>query len=960
MAASISLSSPPNSLPLPFPFLFYCQGETFHILAKNGGWWLGIRTTDPAAKGWLPCNYLSISDPNTGKFEKVEVTPRTQAGQVRPETISGAVSAAAGGSGSTVSTSFPSTKGKPLLFAIKALHKFDATQADGLSFAAGEVLSVIDKKDGWYRSINAGGKEGWVPSNYVVIIEGSEGGNKENESGESVAPTKSIAKSISNDAGSGGQSAIPSSSSSSSSSSSTNGTTQLSLSSPLVSISTVVAPSPRPDLPPLDQGMTPRADQPTPRAPDLPSTDGYTPTPRSVSGSSSGSGSGSETPEEEYMDKVGDLLITPRMAASIGQTTQEKVRALFNFDAKKSDHLSFKKGDIMIVLKKKQGWWKCQMEGISSKVGYVPNNYVKLIVEVEAGKNETISVLNSAGGTTTVQPTNAADVEPSKEKPLVVKALHNYKALANNQLSFNKHDILHVIYKNKGWWKAYRTNDAEKVGYIPSNYVKIYNGEEAAAPSSASSAAASSSSSSQSSSSAAAASASVEMEEIAVALHDLEKKDPKCLPLKRDERFFILDKNVGGGWWRCTSQVSGETGLTPSNFLKTEMVPKRQPPALPAARGTVPNQQTYFVECLYEFNAKKPSQLSFKKYEVLILLKKEGSWWKAKNKLGKEGVIPYNYCKEIYPMGFTALFDYNGRPALSEISIVKDEVVTVSDMDQPGWWHCNKINTNVQGWLPSAYLFPNSNRVPGQPVTPRPAQGPEIPSTPRSGQEGATNTGSPAVTAISANSLAEGGIKVESGSVDHGRKYSGSVSSSLMAQTNKEKGQLVVENNSHKVVASVVVPPPPQVQQTPRPEFITEPKPSATAFFDKVIPNHGQIEGQPNNYPEGEAGESARPEGSTKKKAPKDDKAHATSSKPIDPHQGDNASERGACSSGFSSFLGLFSCTGGDRNGAPRPEQEKEGETELHETGGETNGTTSGSKKKQMNGKYEEEKQQYH
>ena len=303
---------------------------------------------------------MSVVDEKTGALEKVQVTPRTQAGQVRPETIAGTAvlpvaSPSPTGSGGSffpangsAAASYPATNGKPLMYAVKALHKFAATQADGLSFAKAEIISIVDRKDGWLRGVNAEGKEGWVPSNYVQTIEGSapDGSN-------GAAPSQPASARVD---GEPDPTARPKTlavdTSSAASSSPTNDITQ---------------PSPRPDVPALDPNMTPRVDQPTPRAPELP-TDAYVATPRASVG-------GTETPEEEYRDKVGDLLITPRMAQSIGQAT-EKVRAQFNFDAKKPDHLSFKKGDIMIVIKKKAGWWKVHHEGFSGKLGYVEKKYV--------------------------------------------------------------------------------------------------------------------------------------------------------------------------------------------------------------------------------------------------------------------------------------------------------------------------------------------------------------------------------------------------------------------------------------------------------------------------------------------------------------------------------------------------------------------------------------------------------
>lgn len=836
----------------------FAAGDLLHIVQKNGGWWKAIKVSNPAEQGWVPSNYLSVVKAD-GSLDKVLVTPRTQAGQVRPETIvtaggEGVVAAAAtspvAASASSSAAGIPSTNGQPFLYAVRALHKYSATRADGLSFDAGEVMSVVDKKDGWLRAFNAAGSDGWVPSNYTTQIEGTPAAaaTPAAASPTTVAATAASAASEDEDAAPAPRKLK-----------SLSMTEEVGQSSGAAPIS---SPTPRPDVPPLDVNMTPRIDQPTPRAPDLPTDSQVAMTPRHAL-------SGTETPEEEYRDQVGDLTITPRMQASIGVAT-ERVRALYNFEAKKADHLSFKKGDVMVVLKKKAGWWKVHHEHSTGKLGYIPSNYVKALVETEPIANPTTTTILAAaasgGGAQTV--TVPLDFEPTKDRPLLVKASHNYKALANNQLSFSKGDLLHVIHKNKGWWKSYRTQDSEKIGYIPSNYVKIVgpgevpasasasasaaaaSGGEGAVANGSSSASASPSATAAAPAAAAAAPAPVVMEEIAIALHDLDKKDPKCLALKRDERFTIHDKNVGGGWWRCTSLYSGDTGLVPSNFLRTEMAPARAPPPLPPARGSIPNAPTFFVEGTYDFTAKKSSQLSYKKHDILVVIKKDGSWWKVRNKVGKEGMIPFNYCKEVpTPPSFLAVYSFQARNG-SELSFTKDEILSVQDLESPGWWGATNAS-GAKGFVPSTYLHPISARVPGMsaPPTPRSAIEPDVPATPRNPD--GTLRADPAVGSNTVPSVATAAavgvgavvatpvildtfkpLVVQSGSVDasasanHARALSGSISASPVAHaTTKDTVQFQPPPSKSSALGSVTVPPRPLFNDpaaTPRPDFISD------------------------------------------------------------------------------------------------------------------------------------------
>ena len=59
--------------------------------------------------------------------------------------------------------------------------------------------------------------------------------------------------------------------------------------------------------------------------------------------------------------------------------TGEKVKALFNFDAREEDELTLKKGDIVNVYGKvDDGWWMGQ---VGDRVGRFPSNYVEQLTE---------------------------------------------------------------------------------------------------------------------------------------------------------------------------------------------------------------------------------------------------------------------------------------------------------------------------------------------------------------------------------------------------------------------------------------------------------------------------------------------------------------------------------------------------------------------------------------------------
>ena len=59
--------------------------------------------------------------------------------------------------------------------------------------------------------------------------------------------------------------------------------------------------------------------------------------------------------------------------------TGEKVKALFNFNARREDELTLKEGDIVDVYRKvDDGWWMGQ---VGDRVGYFPSNRVEQLTE---------------------------------------------------------------------------------------------------------------------------------------------------------------------------------------------------------------------------------------------------------------------------------------------------------------------------------------------------------------------------------------------------------------------------------------------------------------------------------------------------------------------------------------------------------------------------------------------------
>ena len=57
---------------------------------------------------------------------------------------------------------------------------------------------------------------------------------------------------------------------------------------------------------------------------------------------------------------------------------------------------------------------------------------------------------------------------------MIARAMYMYQAAIPEELSFNKGDVLAVLrHQDDGWWEAEVAGREERVGLVPSNYLKI-------------------------------------------------------------------------------------------------------------------------------------------------------------------------------------------------------------------------------------------------------------------------------------------------------------------------------------------------------------------------------------------------------------------------------------------------------------------------------------------------------
>ncbi|XP_035917377.1 intersectin-1 isoform X1 [Anopheles stephensi] len=136
----------------------------------------------------------------------------------------------------------------------------------------------------------------------------------------------------------------------------------------------------------------------------------------------------------------------------------EVAQVIAPYEATSSEQLSLQRGQLIMIRKKTDsGWWEgeLQAKGRRRQIGWFPATYVKIL---QGGRN--------SGRNT---PVSASKVELTETILDKVIALYPYKALNDDELSFEKDDIISVLGRDEPeWWRGELNGTT---GLFPSNYV---------------------------------------------------------------------------------------------------------------------------------------------------------------------------------------------------------------------------------------------------------------------------------------------------------------------------------------------------------------------------------------------------------------------------------------------------------------------------------------------------------
>lgn len=378
-----------------------------------------------------------------------------------------------------------------------------------------------------------------------------------------------------------------------------------------------------------------------------------------------------------------------------------KAEAIYVWQGKKDNHLSFNKGDVILVREQQDLWWFGQCNGRS---GWFPKSFVSLF-HTDAAP---------------LSPKSIVSTQNTKEDNYYV-AMYPYESNEPGDLSFVAGEMVTIIKKDGDWWTG---TIGARTGVFPSNYVqKAELQYEAAADSEVEAASAAADAAAAAAVAAAAAAvAKTVTPNVKAATSQLDSKRPNTAPIdsefeaslpgipraasaassgapspsnmgrgsKKPEiatviapysatsseqlslqrgQLIMIRKKSASGWWEGELQAKGrkrQLGWFPASYVKvlsssggssrTTPVPAEMDDEMPQMPPTVPTQTAITaafevnntptldqVVALFPYTAQNEDELSFLQGDVLIILDREDpAWWRGELK-GQTGLFPSNY-----------------------------------------------------------------------------------------------------------------------------------------------------------------------------------------------------------------------------------------------------------------------------------------------------------------------------
>ncbi|XP_074050396.1 intersectin-2 isoform X1 [Macrotis lagotis] len=461
--------------------------------------------------------------------------------------------------------------------------------------------------------------------------------------------------------------------------------------------------------------------------------------------------------EEKVQQELPRAEIKPceALGAPEPRTTASWVtyKALYAFEARSHDEMSFSAGDLVQVDEKttgEPGWLYGRFQGHS---GWFPGNYVEKVSASEKLVSPKKALLPPATALSTTssasaesrssgQPSTETDyqnipfsaltvnanwqkksaftrtVSPGSASPvqgqgqtvenLKAQALCSWTAKKENHLNFSKHDIITVLEQQENWW--FGTVHGGR-GWFPKSYVKMLAGSETRKeePEAV-----------YASISRKPSGAGPTMGEEYVALYTYSSTEPGDLTFTEGEEILVTQKD--GEWW--TGTIDSRTGIFPSNYVRA-----KEPEALGSGgRGGTQNKKPEIAQVTAAHVASGAEQLSLSPGQLILILKKNPSgWWQgelqARGKKRQKGWFPASHVKLLGPTSergtpasqpgcqVIAMYDYVANNE-DELNFSKGQLINVLSRDDADWWH-GEIG-GVTGLFPANYVKMTTDSDPSQ------------------------------------------------------------------------------------------------------------------------------------------------------------------------------------------------------------------------------------------------------
>ncbi|XP_075811571.1 intersectin-2 isoform X3 [Microtus pennsylvanicus] len=426
-------------------------------------------------------------------------------------------------------------------------------------------------------------------------------------------------------------------------------------------------------------------------------------------------------------------------------------RALYPFEARNHDEMSFNSGDVIQVDEKtvgEPGWLYGSFRG---KFGWFPCNYVEKLPSSEKASSPKKALLPPTGSLSatsassqplcSTQPASVTDyqnvsfsnltvntswqkksaftrtVSPGSVSPihgqgqavenLKAQALCSWTAKKENHLNFSKHDVITVLEQQENWWFGEVHGGR---GWFPKSYVKIIPGSEVKREPEALYAAVNKKPTST----------AYPAGEEYIALYPYSSVEPGDLTFNEGEEILVTQKD--GEWW--TGSIGERTGIFPSNYVK----PKDQESFGNAGKSGTLNKKPEIAQVTSAYAASGAEQLSLAPGQLILILKKNTSgWWQgelqARGKKRQKGWFPASHVKLLGPSSerttpafhavcqVIAMYDYAANNE-DELSFSKGQLINVMNKDDPDWWQ-GEIN-GMTGLFPSNYVKMTTDSDPSQ------------------------------------------------------------------------------------------------------------------------------------------------------------------------------------------------------------------------------------------------------